>query len=355
MGVGTMRRIVTIAVLGLLSVVLPTVAAGAQDVPMCNGLPATIVGTEGPDNLVGTSGRDVIVGLGGNDVIRGLAGADTICGGPGRDRILGGKQADVILGGDDGDKLFGDAGQDSIYGERGNDLLIGGQGDDVLDGGRGRRDRLRGRSGLDTCVDEQGSTSFDTNCLAGPAGGPVFQIDECFTDAEPFEVIASGRVTSTSNPTIDYNIDVDARDSDGAVLETNFTFVSDLRAGETARWEITSRDGVSGVDRCEANYEAIEPFNVPGDEWGISLDTCGVGQLDQLVATGSGTSPSNQTEDIFVLVHVIGNDGIRYAPSPIDFVEGIAPGAPFEFNASGFPPAIDGIVFCDVFVSVSTI
>ena len=67
MGVGTMRRIVTIAVLGLLSVVLPTVAAGAQDVPMCNGLPATIVGTEGPDNLVGTAGRDVIVGLGGNE------------------------------------------------------------------------------------------------------------------------------------------------------------------------------------------------------------------------------------------------------------------------------------------------
>ncbi len=42
--------------------------------PVCDGLPATIVGTDGADVLEGTDGDDVIVGLRGHDLIRGLAG-----------------------------------------------------------------------------------------------------------------------------------------------------------------------------------------------------------------------------------------------------------------------------------------
>lgn len=355
MGVGTMRRIVTIAVLGLLSVVLPTVAAGAQDVPTCNGVPATLVGTEGPDNLVGTTGRDVIVGLGGNDVIRGLSGADILCGGPGRDRILGGKQSDLIIGGDDGDKLFGDAGVDFIYGERGNDLLIGGQGDDVLDGGRGRRDRIRGRAGLDTCVDEQASTSFDTNCLTGPAGGPALQIDECFTDAAAGETVASGRVTSTNEFTLDHDITVELRDAGGAVIDSTLLFVSDLRLGETARWSFEVVDGIAGIAECVVDGELFDPLNDSADVWNISLDTCGTGQLGDIVATGTGVSPLATTEDIFVLVHVIGADGVRYWPSAIDFVQDVGPGGAFAFSASAFPPVVNGVVFCDAFVSVSVL
>jgi Ca2+-binding RTX toxin-like protein len=51
--------------------------AGAAT-PICNGEPATIVGTEGRDDIEGTSGRDVIVGLAGNDEIDGNGGNDVI-------------------------------------------------------------------------------------------------------------------------------------------------------------------------------------------------------------------------------------------------------------------------------------
>ena len=55
----------------------------------CNGLAATIVGTEDDDELRGTTGDDVIVGLGGNDRILGGDGNDTICGGDGDDDLYG--------------------------------------------------------------------------------------------------------------------------------------------------------------------------------------------------------------------------------------------------------------------------
>ena len=44
-------------------------AGAAEAVPMCFGMPATIVGTAGDDTLTGTPGDDVIVGLEGTDVI----------------------------------------------------------------------------------------------------------------------------------------------------------------------------------------------------------------------------------------------------------------------------------------------
>ncbi len=100
----------------------------------CNGIPATISGTE-EDNVItgteadiilGTDGNDVIVGLGGNDIIYGLAGDDVICGGDGHD---------VLIGGDGNDQLFGNADNDILNGDGGNDELNGGDGHDVCDGG----------------------------------------------------------------------------------------------------------------------------------------------------------------------------------------------------------------------------
>ena len=59
--------------------------------PTCNGLAATIVGTDGNDSLTGTPGPDVIVGLGGSDFgISGERGNDVICGGQGGDLLTGG-------------------------------------------------------------------------------------------------------------------------------------------------------------------------------------------------------------------------------------------------------------------------
>ena len=133
-----------------------------QEIPTCNGLPATIVGTEGRDILTGTDGPDVIVGLGGNDVIRGMAGDDTLCGGNGRDRLFGGEGNDVVLGGKKNDIVKGDQGRDVLHGNQGNDRVFGGGAADILEGGSGRRDKLLGKGGTDRCVDRQNTTIVET-------------------------------------------------------------------------------------------------------------------------------------------------------------------------------------------------
>jgi hypothetical protein len=92
-----------------------------SDDQSCNGKPATIVGTDGPNKLSGSPAADVIMALGGNDQVSGLAGNDTICGGAGKDTLKGGKG---------NDKLFGEAGKDTLKGGPGTDKLKGGAGKD---------------------------------------------------------------------------------------------------------------------------------------------------------------------------------------------------------------------------------
>ncbi len=121
----------------------------APTVPSCNGLSATIEGTEGNDTIVGTSGDDVIVGLGGNDSIDGLDGADTVCGGPGNDTISGGKGNDHLRGGKGNDTIQGNKGNDFIRGKKGNDTLDGGNGDDTIRGDEGN-DSCSGGNGVDS-------------------------------------------------------------------------------------------------------------------------------------------------------------------------------------------------------------
>lgn len=70
-----------------------------EEVVMCRGVKATIVGTKGDDIIRGTPGPDVIHGLGGNDIIFGLGGDDIICGGPGNDQLFGGPGNDSLNGG----------------------------------------------------------------------------------------------------------------------------------------------------------------------------------------------------------------------------------------------------------------
>ena len=142
----------------------------------CNGLPATIVGSPGPDHIVGTPGDDVIVALGWDDTVLGLEGNDTIClgdgddfgdGGPGRDRIFGEDGDDDIRDGGSRDRLYGGRGEDVLRGGRGNDRLYGGRHDDVLKGGDGR-DRLFGQKGNDVLL---GGDGYDL--LVGARGDDV--------------------------------------------------------------------------------------------------------------------------------------------------------------------------------------
>jgi acid phosphatase type 7 len=125
-----MRRLVAVLV-AVLALVPPPGAspAGAQSRPKCLGMPATIVGTPGPDVIYGTGKRDVIVGRGGDDIIYGRGANDRLCGNNGNDRLYGGRGAD---------RLAGNRGNDSLFGEGGRDLLFGGPGNDAcLQGGSG--------------------------------------------------------------------------------------------------------------------------------------------------------------------------------------------------------------------------
>jgi hypothetical protein len=145
-------------------------ACAPPDVPMCQGLPATIVGTNGNDTITGTEGPDVIVGLGGNDVIDGLGGDDVICGGPGNDTLFGGAGNDALYGDDGSDFLFGGDGKDSLFGGAGRDALVGGAGADVLKGDSGD-DLLIGGSGNDTLNGGSGKDACDAvgDAVAGQA------------------------------------------------------------------------------------------------------------------------------------------------------------------------------------------
>ena len=91
----------------------------------CNGIRATIVGTNGNDELTGTPGRDVMAGLRGRDRLSGSAGNDLICGDESRDTLIGGPGKDLLLGG------------------QGHDRLLGGKGRDTCKGGGGALDRAK--------------------------------------------------------------------------------------------------------------------------------------------------------------------------------------------------------------------
>lgn len=105
--------------------------------PMCNGYPATIIGTVGDDFIEGTDGDDVIVTGSGNDTILALAGDDMVCAGNGDDFVVGMQGSDQLWGGTGDDIVIGGPGNDAVYGENGDDILFGNFGNDTLFGGRG--------------------------------------------------------------------------------------------------------------------------------------------------------------------------------------------------------------------------
>ncbi|MEM7286813.1 MAG: calcium-binding protein [Actinomycetota bacterium] len=168
----------------------PTPTPGAQLPPtpepvpfLCNGLPATIVGTDGPDTLVGTDGPDVIVALGGDDTIVGGAAADVICAGSGADTVDGGPGADIIFGqrgrdeirgGAGGDTISGGSARDTIDGQSGRDTISGGSAADTIRGGR-HADTIDGGTGRDVILGGKGPDDIDggggRDTISGNTGG----------------------------------------------------------------------------------------------------------------------------------------------------------------------------------------
>jgi Ca2+-binding RTX toxin-like protein len=120
-----MRALQGVAVVSLAAAALVVAQAApspAADGPRltCFGMPATIVGTPGPDWLFGGP-DDVVVGLGGDDIL----GGGTVCGGVGNDGLSGYWRVSSHLDGGDGD--------DIIRGEVGpSDVLLGGVGNDFV-------------------------------------------------------------------------------------------------------------------------------------------------------------------------------------------------------------------------------
>ncbi|HSI81349.1 MAG TPA: hypothetical protein VK919_11945 [Solirubrobacterales bacterium] len=102
----------------------------AREPAECQGKPATLYGTDGPDTLVGTAKRDVIVAYMGNDRVRARGGKDIVCAGRGRDTVQGAAGNDLVIGGPGNDRLRGGPGRDTLNGGPGRDTCSGGPGRD---------------------------------------------------------------------------------------------------------------------------------------------------------------------------------------------------------------------------------
>lgn len=152
---------------------IPTATATPTPTEACNGVTATMVGTEDDDIIMGTSGNDVIVGLGGNDEIHGLGGQDIICGGAGNDLLYGDDEGDTMSGGGGNDMLFGGRNADTISGNNGADTIEAGKGHDIVSGGK-KNDVIKGQSGNDTLTGNKGADTLrggkGTDTCNGGAG-----------------------------------------------------------------------------------------------------------------------------------------------------------------------------------------
>lgn len=177
----TWRRCTWTAAAALAGALLasPGIAPGAEAV-LCQGEPATIVGTPGNDGIEGTPERDVINALGGNDWIAGMKGDDLLCGGSGEDeatylwaggpvtvslqtRTSSGPDGNDSLNGIEslsgsnfGDQLTGDEGNNRIVGVQWTNGNQGRDGDDTING-LGGKDQLNGLKGNNTIDGGPGS------------------------------------------------------------------------------------------------------------------------------------------------------------------------------------------------------
>lgn len=169
-------------------------ALAQEQLPTCNGQPATIVGTPGPDRIIGTPGRDVIYADAGDDVVSGEGTGDVICGGLDNDTIGGGSGNDRLFGEDGTDTLGGDRGNDRLDGGAGDgDRLRGGLGDDRGDGGLGNGDEVVGDLGIDVVSGGDG----DGDLVRGDSGADTMRGGPGVNDVASFAT-ASARAYARS-------------------------------------------------------------------------------------------------------------------------------------------------------------
>lgn len=91
----------------------------------CDGIRATLLGTDSADVLTGSDAADVIVGRGGDDTIQAGSGDDIVCAGAGDDRVDAGTGIDRVYGGPGSDSLRGAGPINILFGGSGTDECWG--------------------------------------------------------------------------------------------------------------------------------------------------------------------------------------------------------------------------------------
>lgn len=295
----TMALLASAALLAALATAI--VAAPASAKPMCQGQPATIVGTNMGEVIIGTKNNDVIVARGGHDIVRGGGGNDIICGNSGNDKLIGGPGADVLLGQNGRDQLFGSPGRDRLLGGPDDDDFNGGTGDDAcLQGsGTGRWDNCErptpepptlviaysdvNNNQVHDAGDVMIAKIVDTNGDKVISPGDTIKMDRyptspaVITTAGVREAFEDWRVKTHTVATVSSNTD-----------ERTVTTTT----GGTHSW---FRKGVSDVDLyVESNSSGVSAFDddpVPGnDDWvvaGLASPSQPTSKLE-LVGFGNG-------------------------------------------------------------------
>ena len=292
----------TVALATLLALgAVPQIASAEDAAVLCNGLEATIVGTEARDELSGTNGRDVIAGLGGDDSLKGFGGDDVICGGPGDDWMYGGVGNDRLIS-DTGfvDTFWGDAGDDVFdaslavqaevryddspagvvvdmaagYAEGdGSDVLIelqavtGSEHDDRIFGDR-FQNFLRGAGGDDLVVGRGGTDSITPGDGSDVVRGGT---DDDYIDLDEFGDSRFDRVSGNAGDDVVYFVASAARFNGGDGLDTaDFSresydggIVIDLAAGTG---QAGKRKRLLGIERVRGSDEHDRLFGSSGPD-----------------------------------------------------------------------------------------
>ena len=214
-----------------LSAPLPRATA---DVPMCDGLPATIVGTHESGTIDGTDGDDVIwVGDYPNEVDAG----------PGDDRVCGGVNADMLFGGEGNDRIFAAGGRDMVF---------GGTGDDHLDAGPGPDGGV---------LFSDAETSVTIDLVAGTSAGDFIGTDTLVGFTSVWAASTLGTTVRTAPDTLAVRTDNAAETND----DSNDTVIVPW---QPAAWEAPPLDihTGGGDDRVAISRGNVTADLGPGDD-----------------------------------------------------------------------------------------
>ncbi|MGH3444273.1 MAG: calcium-binding protein [Nocardioidaceae bacterium] len=267
-------RVATVSGAATLVLGLTTGVSGAWADPpdTCDGLTATIVGTDGDDDVTGTTGDDVVSLGAGRDHFDGRGGNDVVCGGPGFDSLRGGAGDDHIFGEGDGDILVG---------ELGNDLVDGGDGGDAIYGDLLGGKPVAGADGNDQLVGGAGDDRLELVSGDGFGGGGVD--------------VADGGVgvdmVSYETSRIPVTIDVTSGTAHGAAVDTLTRF--EIYRGSEYGDRLLGSDGPDVLDGLESWGDGADYLSGRAGDDTLTADegTISAGRgKDTLQPSGRGTS-----------------------------------------------------------------